>query len=136
MSFEGYLQILCENGHLYTADYDYAGDGYPDCSCKFNSKVCGAKPHWYNIVDDTNLDTHGIIPQFEWEKLVVTQQQKSRWDGVVLNDVTYSVPTEEQIKTIRYFEDENHLYIKVDNDDVLDASYFNAYIKLKQEEVV
>jgi len=48
MSFEGYDQILCENGHYHTHDcYNYTDFNAWTC-------FCGAKCAWYNTVDETN----------------------------------------------------------------------------------
>lgn len=52
MSFEGWTQNICENGHYY-CDNVYVPDG-----C-----YCGAKSVWENLVDDTNCDRYGYIPQ-------------------------------------------------------------------------
>ena len=50
MSFEGYYQILCGNGHLVEDDvYYYQQEGdYWKC------KVCGEREAWRNLVDTTN----------------------------------------------------------------------------------
>lgn len=55
MSFEGYWQIICANGHSDIEPYDYAGDS-PEWICH-----CGAKEVWRNRVDDTNCDNQGFI---------------------------------------------------------------------------
>lgn len=58
MSFEGYYQILCKNGHKHSCDcYEhiiftkdqccYAGEEVWTCSC-------GAHAAWWNLVDQTN----------------------------------------------------------------------------------
>lgn len=47
MSYEGYKQYICKNGHYWTADiYDY--DNQNECP------ICGEPPEWTNSVDDTN----------------------------------------------------------------------------------
>jgi len=49
MSYEGYVQILCENGHYECVDcWD---DHDPDA---WLCEVCGAKMTWWNSVDVTN----------------------------------------------------------------------------------
>jgi transcription elongation factor Elf1 len=50
MSFEGYYQYLCEDGHYWILDvwetaYD---DEIPKCP------KCGKQAVWYNLVDQTN----------------------------------------------------------------------------------
>lgn len=49
MSFEGYEEVICANGHYDTADV------YSD-SKLLNNKcaLCGANFHWFNLVDTTN----------------------------------------------------------------------------------
>lgn len=53
MSFEGYYQMLCENGHLLYRDvYDIGGFGWEEDSelCKH----CKAKIVFERLVDETN----------------------------------------------------------------------------------
>ena len=49
MSFEGYYQLLCKNGHLWHEQAVCFSDA-DDFEC---SEGCG-KPVWWNIVDQTN----------------------------------------------------------------------------------
>jgi len=51
MSFEGYEQKLCQNGHYWQNNvYDsYGSDEDPE-----NCPICNAPVAWYNIVDLTN----------------------------------------------------------------------------------
>lgn len=49
MSFEGYIQKLCKNGHYWTADASIYSDD-EDNICD----VCGEKACWENLVDLTN----------------------------------------------------------------------------------
>jgi len=48
MSFEGYYQILCKNGHQATEDC------YMFESLEWQCSVCGKKAVWRNLVDLTN----------------------------------------------------------------------------------
>lgn len=49
MSFEGYYQKLCRNGHLTQHDvYDY------DSKYEFACPYCGERFVWFNTVDQTN----------------------------------------------------------------------------------
>ena len=47
MSFEGYYQVLCENGHLNTWDVYSSPEENIRCHC-------GKKFVWKNLVDQTN----------------------------------------------------------------------------------
>lgn len=47
MSFEGYYQLICENGHYYQEGL-YGEEDNALCS------ICGAKAVWWNLVDITN----------------------------------------------------------------------------------
>jgi transcription elongation factor Elf1 len=47
MSFEGYYQVVCKNGHYHTMDAYSPDDGM---GCPF----CGAPKAWENVVDETN----------------------------------------------------------------------------------
>lgn len=49
MSFEGWYQLLCKNGHESSEDCYYHPD-YGDWKCP----VCGAELAWSNLVDITN----------------------------------------------------------------------------------
>lgn len=74
MSFEGYNQILCENGHLYEynvydADNPLTWDtwehGSPDGPQGWRCPHCGAHMAWWCQVDETNglgvYDEHGKL---------------------------------------------------------------------------
>lgn len=52
MSYEGYRQILCENGHYHTEDA-YASY-WDDNECPWKCSICGSKEAWSNGVDTTN----------------------------------------------------------------------------------
>ena len=54
MSFEGYYQVLCVNGHLLEIDvYDVDVD-FPNCDEEWECEYCNEKIAWWNIVDETN----------------------------------------------------------------------------------
>lgn len=52
MSYEGYEQFLCEDGHLYTLDAFWFWNESEDGTCPIPG--CGKKPVWNNSVDQTN----------------------------------------------------------------------------------
>lgn len=54
MSFEGYYQILCENGHYFEYDVysNFGIDNYGFWKCP----ECNSRLAWYNLVDETNSE--------------------------------------------------------------------------------
>lgn len=55
MSYEGYVQTICDNGHYSVRDDSH---GAPDETCF----ECGSsKVVWANPVDDTNCESYGYI---------------------------------------------------------------------------
>jgi hypothetical protein len=55
MSYNGWRQLICENGHYYTmraVDIDYDENG--PCVIPADCPVCNAHAVWYNEVDVTN----------------------------------------------------------------------------------
>lgn len=81
MSFEGFTQHICKNGHYGVEPYDYAGD-QPKWTCH----ECHEGSVWSNLVDDTNCDNHGYI------KPVVKVPEHYDSDGNYIPD-TYEIPT-------------------------------------------
>jgi len=88
MSYEGYSQKLCARGHL--CEIDVCDDVGDEC-------FCGEDFVFKNKVDDTNSDSFGIIPDFEWEKL---ERPYSERDFRYPKQPVYDVPKD--TKGIRY----------------------------------
>jgi hypothetical protein len=67
MSYEGYTQVLCKNGHSF--DYDVWDSENPTSSywddsdiCKtWRCRICGKPLAWWNSVDETNCDAAGFV---------------------------------------------------------------------------
>ena len=57
MSYEGYEQNICANGH-----YTNKSSGYEDMYDIASVCHCGANFMWINYVDDTNCNNYGFIP--------------------------------------------------------------------------
>lgn len=81
MSFEGYYQILCVNGHLqeidvYSMDFDI--DNFKDWECEY----CNGKIAWWNIVDETNgsfnIDSDGYETEERIDNFVELKIDKER----------------------------------------------------------
>jgi len=53
MSFEGYYQLICKNGHYYQAGL-YTEEENTSC-------FCGEKPIWWNLVNITNDAGNPVI---------------------------------------------------------------------------
>lgn len=61
MSYEGYIQTICERGHYSQRDDDYYAYQAPawKCSHLFDGVVCGSESKESYSVDDTNCDSYG-----------------------------------------------------------------------------
>jgi len=107
MSYEGYEQVLCENGHYFTFDcYDYWQED------KWVCPICGAKSAWSNMVDVTNgsfeNDAWGELIRIDgYVSLKVKDECKCECCGTVL-ERRYKIPTEEEMKKSKpwRYEDE------------------------------
>jgi hypothetical protein len=75
MSFEGYWQLLCKNGHCSDYPVTYGGEEayFKNFTCDhlIEGKPCGAKVEWTNLVDDTNCDAYGYHKMEEQTKAIV-----------------------------------------------------------------
>lgn len=110
MSYEGYYQVICKNGHYFQRDAydeDYAG------KCP-----CGADQAWLNSVDDTNCHAVGVIPGPELEQLRLSAPQThtcSCGHTHVTAEATYRVPSEEETHRLQhYWDGENYISLNRD----------------------
>lgn len=62
MSFEGYYQMWCKNGHCWEQPYDYDGLTEEEWAVECKYDDCGKQAVMVNLVDDTNCDRYGEIP--------------------------------------------------------------------------
>src|SRR5574342_456412 len=94
MSYEGYVQMLCENGHYHCRD------AYEDLAAPCG---CGAHMVWHNNVDDTNGNSEGDIDIDKFEVLAPVQLDTCECCGhtTVKEDETYKIPTPEQTRSWR-----------------------------------
>ncbi len=87
MSFEGYRQLLCKNGHLNTQDVYYGGN-----TCY----VCGEKFVWRKTVDQTNgtdeNDPNTYPAELEIEKDSVSETCSHCGHTKVIEERTYKIP--------------------------------------------
>jgi hypothetical protein len=62
VSYEGYEQDICINGHFFVKD---AYDSSRKCP------TCDAEVAFSNSVDDTNCDSWGLIPSEKFQELII-----------------------------------------------------------------
>jgi uncharacterized Zn finger protein len=92
MSYEGFTQHLCEDGHSWTVDA-YLGEDIETCP------FCGKLSVWHNSVDTTNgsFDDNGIridgYVELEKKKEVRCDKCGS------ITEITYKIP---ESRTIEY----------------------------------
>jgi len=111
MSYEGYVQAICENGH-----YSTFPEPYDMWYGKLTCSICKAKFSWTNSVDDTNCDAVGVIPPEILETFV-----KDRTPIQVCNlghthggEVTYRIPSEEETKNAQhYWDGDKKRYVRI-----------------------
>lgn len=93
MSFEGFYQMLCENGHSMHEDV-YGFDEPENKLCS----ICGKKVAWWNLVDTTNgswdddgkrIDGYVKLKQDEPEK---TCTCPNCGNNHVVKQQTYKIP--------------------------------------------
>lgn len=111
MSYEGYEQHICKNGHRFDKNCDYGNGPKPVCS------FCNAESVFCNCVDETNCEAHGLIPDSEWEKMViqpeVTQTCPTCSHCKTVTPTIYRVPSEEELKMMRHYRSPSKDYALV-----------------------
>jgi len=96
MSYEGYVQLLCPNGHNWNIDcYQFDTSYYaeppegtpPSHLCPY----CKQKYSWWNSVDQTNCDEHGYIELEIDKSAVICKCDKCGIEHTV-EPVRYKIP--------------------------------------------
>lgn len=99
MSYEGYEQYLCKNGHLWE-DQSYFSGGKECPECK--------EEHvWSNMVDETNCDGIGYIPM---EKLLVKEAVSKKCDmghEHQTSPAIYRIPDVKETLSLRTYREED-----------------------------
>lgn len=90
MSWEGYHQYICEEGHSFSGD---AHDDVRDVECP----ACGALVKWFNVVNLTNGSFHGRKRIDGYVKLKVHKPAKTKTcrhckQSRLLSPTTYIIP--------------------------------------------
>lgn len=98
MSFEGYYQCLCKKGHRVSLD----------CWSEPDEEVCYHCKEpivWQNLVDQTNGEEVGFIPDNSFKTLlvkdVVTETCICCGNMKILEPATYRIPTEDELLNLR-----------------------------------
>ena len=100
MSYEGFEQHLCTNGHYWEEDSSYAET---DNVCPF----CKTPSVWYNCVDETNCEGVGYIPM---QALLVTPAIKQTCNlghEHVITPEVYRIPSNDEMDKMRTIRDKN-----------------------------
>lgn len=106
MSYEGYDQHICHNGHRF--DEDCYSD-HPTCHC-------GAKSFWSNSVDQTNGDEVGFIKESEFQKLLISEQKVQKCNlghNHITHGAIYRFPKEGELQ--RFMRNDKGSLVKLRN---------------------
>lgn len=95
MSYEGYCQCLCANGHYFVDD----GRGDVESTCP----ECKSTVAWSNGVDDTNCDSYGEI---DMEMLIAQRAGTATCNLGHVHETSpaiYRIPTPRRTKELRCY---------------------------------
>ncbi|KKM81994.1 hypothetical protein LCGC14_1324030 [marine sediment metagenome] len=112
MSYEGYSQHICANGHQFDND----------CYADHNKCHCGADSVFCNMVDDTNYYQDGIIPDWEWKKLELTPAKVEECNlghKHLVEFPTYKVPEDPRL-VIYWYEIDIGVYHRIHDKKLFD----------------
>jgi hypothetical protein len=93
MSYEGYVQCICSNGHYFNDDSSYGATS--------NCPTCKAPAAWENNVDETNCDSYGEI---NMESLIKVPRRTDKCNLGHIHEVApaiYRIPTPRQTNALR-----------------------------------
>lgn len=98
MSYEGYSQNICQNGHKFNSGSFW--NDPPLCS------ICKAEIAFANSVDDTNCDAYGFISDEDWNKLLISPQKIEKCnlghEHVIVHAI-YRIPTDKEVDRFRTY---------------------------------
>lgn len=96
MSYEGYVQCLCKNGHLYTVDAWEEDDVCPSCK---------APRAWSNGVDQTNGDEDGHIDMKHFLVKEAVVETCNMGHGHITSEAVYRVPSKDEVDKVATYRD-------------------------------
>lgn len=116
MSYEGNVQLICENGHLTIEDtyHHDMTETNPECS------VCKGKILWENQVDETNGEAVGLILMNDMNKYFKIQEEEffncpTCKHTHMTQPNLYRIPSKEEtanLRTITDYETNKITYLK------------------------
>lgn len=83
MSFEGYFQLICKNGHYYHEGL-YGDEENTKCP------ICKEECIWWNLVDTTNDEGTPVVPE-------LLKRKSCKHCKTVLEEI-YKIPKEGHLK--------------------------------------
>src|SRR4029077_19333542 len=101
MSYEGYEQYLCKNGHYFTKDCAYSWGSLKEELCP----DCQEKAVWCNSVDETNCDGVGYVPM---SRLLIKGAEHKTCDlghAHQVSPTVYRIPTPKETPDLRTWRD-------------------------------
>ena len=116
MSYEGYYQIICENGHYSCVSESY---GEHPITCH----ECNAEPKWTNAVDETNCYDDGFIFRTDLEPYIKVGTVPPPVDTLYLRNriVAWDRSPDDGVERPRYER------IPVSKDDIARAKQLARY---------
>lgn len=120
MSYEGYEQHICENGHYFTCDALFMFDTR-ETTCPH----CQSKSAWVNAVDETNADGVGYIPEETLKEKFLIKEAEYKTCNLncehLISPAVFRIPTKEETKpleTYRKNDEAGSLYLCCDDKEV------------------
>ena len=108
MSWEGFSQNICKNGHFFNGD------------ARFNMEpivcdICNSNIAFQNIVDDTNGDQIGVITEEMLFKLLVSPAKREICNlghEHIVKPAIFRIPSKEEVNSLRsYWNDEEKMFV-------------------------
>ncbi len=95
MSYEGYSQNICENGHRFDSAENYYTESL---KCPY----CDKSTAWSNAVDQTNCYDEGYISDTDLTQITPEIQEKCNLGCFhITSRATYVIPSEEERKKMQ-----------------------------------
>jgi hypothetical protein len=108
MSYSGFDQHICKNGHLFESDAFWDGPWETADEDKPKCPHCQEPSVWHNCVDTTNGPAEGIIEDWSLLEIEPAKFETCKCCGHTkrLAEARYRVPTRDEAKSIRRWCDD------------------------------